>query len=145
MEIFGIGFGEMLLLMVLALMVVGPDKLPEMARKAGKAVAVFKAQTDEMRGMLSLDTPGPTTVRTASDTSAIQQPVVYDGKNGSNPFDLIKPVQPVQIAEPDVLDTGNSVPVSLQPEGMDHDLTAPVTTLTSITSVKPIATVAIAD
>ncbi|MHB0878455.1 MAG: twin-arginine translocase TatA/TatE family subunit [Anaerolineae bacterium] len=38
MTLFGIGPGEMLLVLVIALVVVGPRRLPEMARRAGKAL-----------------------------------------------------------------------------------------------------------
>ncbi len=34
---FGIGFTELLLVLVVALLVLGPDKLPEVARSAAKA------------------------------------------------------------------------------------------------------------
>ncbi len=47
MEIFGIGAPEILLIMVVALVVFGPDKLPEIAREAGKMVRAFRQLTNE--------------------------------------------------------------------------------------------------
>lgn len=35
-QMFGVGFSEMLLVAVLALIVLGPDKLPELGRKLGE-------------------------------------------------------------------------------------------------------------
>ncbi len=39
---FGIGFTEILLILVVALIVIGPSKLPEFARTAGKGVRSFQ-------------------------------------------------------------------------------------------------------
>lgn len=39
---FNIGMGELILIVVVALVVLGPDKLPETARALGKAVREFK-------------------------------------------------------------------------------------------------------
>lgn len=47
MDFFGIGFGEILLILIIALIVLGPGKVPEMARTLGKIVrALRKATTD---------------------------------------------------------------------------------------------------
>ena len=42
MGFFGIGGWEILLILVVALIIWGPDKLPEIARKLGKTVRAFK-------------------------------------------------------------------------------------------------------
>lgn len=42
-----IGIGELLIVLVLALLVVGPDKLPELARSLGKAVRGLKQTLQE--------------------------------------------------------------------------------------------------
>lgn len=46
---FGIGFPEMLLIMAIALIVVGPDKLPEMARSIAKGVAELKKTVESLK------------------------------------------------------------------------------------------------
>jgi len=46
---FGIGMPELLLILALALIVLGPKKLPELARAAGKGLAEFKRATDDMK------------------------------------------------------------------------------------------------
>ena len=68
---FGIGAGELMVLMALALIIVGPQKLPEFGRNVGKVVGQFKAQTDELRSVISLETqaPAPTAAATAAATS----------------------------------------------------------------------------
>jgi Tat protein translocase TatB subunit len=46
---FGIGMPELLLILVLALIVLGPKKLPELARTLGKGMAEFRRATDELK------------------------------------------------------------------------------------------------
>ena len=47
MDFFGIGFGEVLLVLILILIIWGPNKLPQMARTLGKTIrAVRKASFD---------------------------------------------------------------------------------------------------
>lgn len=67
---FGIGAGELLVLLALALIVVGPEKLPNMARSVGRTVSDFRSYTDQMRSTLSLDD----TVSIGSLTGATSKP-----------------------------------------------------------------------
>ncbi len=46
---FGIGFGELILLLVIALIVFGPEKLPEVAKTFGKFYRQVKDYTDSLR------------------------------------------------------------------------------------------------
>jgi Tat protein translocase TatB subunit len=46
---FDIGFQEMLLIGVLALLVFGPSKLPELGRMVGRAMREFRRASDEFR------------------------------------------------------------------------------------------------
>ena len=46
---FGIGIPEMMIIMVIALIVVGPNKLPELARSLGKGLAEFKKASNDFR------------------------------------------------------------------------------------------------
>ena len=46
---FGIGFGELILLLVIALIVFGPEKLPEVAKTLGKFYRQVKDYTDSLR------------------------------------------------------------------------------------------------
>lgn len=53
---FGIGFGELAVIMLLAIIVFGPDKLPEVARQAGQMVRQLRQfatnARDELRAEL---------------------------------------------------------------------------------------------
>ena len=46
---FGIGGPELLLILALALIVLGPKKLPELAKALGKGLAEFRRATDEIK------------------------------------------------------------------------------------------------
>ena len=46
---FGIGMPELLLILAVALIVLGPRRLPEIARALGKGLAEFRRATDELK------------------------------------------------------------------------------------------------
>ncbi|WP_164009632.1 twin-arginine translocase TatA/TatE family subunit [Pyxidicoccus trucidator] len=49
---FNIGAGEMVLICVAALLILGPTRLPELARGIGKFMREFRRQTDEVRNVV---------------------------------------------------------------------------------------------
>ena len=49
---FGIGMPELILILALALILLGPRKLPEIARALGKGIAEFRRATDELKDEL---------------------------------------------------------------------------------------------
>jgi TatA/E family protein of Tat protein translocase len=46
---FGIGMTELLVILAIGLLVIGPKKLPELARSLGKGLAEFRRASTEMR------------------------------------------------------------------------------------------------
>ena len=52
---FGIGMPELLLILAIALIVIGPKKLPDLAKSMGRAFAEFKKATSELKDSLEID------------------------------------------------------------------------------------------
>jgi len=53
---FNIGFPELLIIVAIALIVFGPNKLPELARAFGKAMREFKKATEEVKESFEAET-----------------------------------------------------------------------------------------
>ncbi len=56
MNVFGIGLPEMALIMVIALLVFGPKKLPEIGRSLGKAIRGFQDASKEFENEFKRET-----------------------------------------------------------------------------------------
>jgi len=52
---FGIGMPEMILILAIALIVIGPKKLPDLAKSLGRAMREFKKATNEFKETIQLD------------------------------------------------------------------------------------------
>ena len=75
---FGIGFPELLLVMALALVVIGPKRLPDIARALGRGFTEFKRATDDLK----------TTFQDEVRTDEIKQQLIKEGKifSSNNPY-----------------------------------------------------------
>ena len=52
---FGIGMPELILILAVALIVIGPKKLPDMARSLGRALGEFKKATRELKETIDIE------------------------------------------------------------------------------------------
>jgi len=50
---FGIGITEIVVILVIALIVLGPEKLPELAKALGRAMREFRSATDDIKRSVS--------------------------------------------------------------------------------------------
>lgn len=65
---FGIGLPEFIIIMVIALVVIGPKKLPDIARALGKGLAEFRKASQEIKESLNLDEEIRAIKKETSDT-----------------------------------------------------------------------------
>ena len=93
MNVFGIGLPEMALIMVVALLIFGPKKLPEIGRSMGKAIRSFQDASKEFEDEFKREaeqietavkttaeiepkqiTPAPSKAENIVQASSIQEP-----------------------------------------------------------------------
>lgn len=52
---FGLGMGEIVIILVLALILLGPTKLPEAAKQLGKGLREFRKATEDLKGQFEAE------------------------------------------------------------------------------------------
>ena len=69
---FNIGPTELIIILVLALIVFGPARLPEIGRSIGRSLREFRRASDEIRGEIErdLDDEPPPPTQNQSETSS---------------------------------------------------------------------------
>jgi len=91
--VFNIGPAELMVIFVLALLVFGPKKLPEVSKQIGRGIREFRKASDqfqgEIQGALNLDEDGDETTDEAAapppiEASASTQPVSSNGHSADS-------------------------------------------------------------
>lgn len=59
---FGIGFPEILMILAVALIIIGPKKLPELAKTLGKSFGEFKRSVNDLKESVELDPETPNVI-----------------------------------------------------------------------------------
>lgn len=87
----GVGLPELILIAIAALIIIGPDRMPEIARAAAKAYVQLRKAGDELTQ----------TVREIEPASLINDRRSYASKGRDNP----KPIEPAPSASAQAADT----------------------------------------
>ncbi|MBI5286462.1 MAG: twin-arginine translocase TatA/TatE family subunit [Deltaproteobacteria bacterium] len=80
---FGIGVQELVVILVIALIVIGPHKLPDLAKALGRAFAEFKRATEELKSSvkdIDLERPYTPPQDKKVDPEATAKAVKEEGK-----------------------------------------------------------------
>lgn len=73
---FGIGFPELILILIIGLVVFGPGKLPEIGRAVGKGLQEFKKATSELSNSVNNTTNNASITPTPPNPANPEQPAV---------------------------------------------------------------------
>jgi Tat protein translocase TatB subunit len=112
---FGIGMPEMLLILAIALIVIGPKKLPDLAKSLGRAFAEFKRATSELKDSFEMDSELKDIKTTFNEMSSeIKEAIDID-------VDNIPEKQDLSDNSKDVKTTLNEVSNEMK-EGIDGDI-----------------------
>ena len=88
---FGIGTSEILIILLIALLVLGPDEIPKIARMLGRGMREIERAKNELRDSIQFEMDEKETTKTASpeeDVNADKEKVNTEEKIDEN--DLIK-------------------------------------------------------
>ena len=81
---FGIGMPEVLLILAVALIVIGPKKLPDLAKSLGRAIGEFKKATHEFKQSIDINSDLKDVKETFEDMNESIKDAVDDVSMASN-------------------------------------------------------------
>jgi TatA/E family protein of Tat protein translocase len=93
---FGIGMPEMILILAIALIVIGPKKLPDLAKSLGRAMNEFKKATREIKDSMDIGGDLQDVKKSLDDLNADVKDAV-----DLNPLKSAKTDSPAEDAAPD--------------------------------------------
>jgi sec-independent protein translocase protein TatA len=91
---FNIGPGELIIVLVIALVVLGPGKLPDVASSLGKSLREFRKAATDVSDATKIDAPAPTPAPAAPQVAA---PNTISGAASPN---TLTPTEPASDPDP---------------------------------------------
>lgn len=104
---FGIGMQEMILILAVALIVVGPKRLPEIAKMIGKAMGEFRKATSDLKESIDPDNSLSDVKKAFTEMNQSVSSTVYDAMRAQeeHPKAPATDPPPEQSSAPDSGDT----------------------------------------
>src|SRR5262249_18760813 len=127
---FGLGMGEIMVILVIALLVLGPAKLPDAAKQIGKAIRELRKHTDNLQQSIEQDEHIGGTVRELKSALRGEEP----------PFVPPKPAVPPGEAEKTIArGSAEAKPAALEGETKPPEpgAVAPAATAAAVADAKP--------
>jgi sec-independent protein translocase protein TatB len=119
---FNIGPLELMVILLLALVVVGPSKLPEVGRSIGRALREFRNIQDEMRDTINFNLDEPVRPKPAPRPRPARTPEHPSSAPETEDLDREPAAEARSVTEPAPPDSGE--PRSTEaPRGGEHDPT----------------------
>jgi Tat protein translocase TatB subunit len=106
---FGLGMPEILLILAIALIVIGPKKLPELAKTLGRAMGEFKRSAQDFKRSIDVETTFKEMETPASDLKDI----IKEGNKKKHP--PVEPDNESNMAEPDQQESKTQDPPDKNP------------------------------
>ena len=147
---FGIGLPELIIILIVALIVFGPKKLPDLAKSLGKGMAEFKKATDDFKSTIQNDIS--TLENEVKDVKkdlteevynpeVASQPEIQAASETPSPELPISSTDPVATSSPFLEDSGRGkVETAAAPESAPPEIAAAQTTSPSKEEGSPTAT-----
>lgn len=116
---FGLSFGEIVIIAVIALLLLGPDRLPEAAKTLGKGLRDIRRATDDLKDQvqreISIDEPRPAPKPALVPPPVAAQPV--PGPAGPPPAATPENVPGLEAALADAAPEGGAATKPPPPDG----------------------------
>src|SRR5215475_6991567 len=125
---FGLGMGEIMVILIVALLVLGPAKLPDAAKQIGKAIRELRKHTQNLQDTIEQDEAIGGTVRELK--SALRGDVLY------TPPPNVKPPDEKPVAQNEPHPESAAPPIATPPPAAEATAT-PLATATATPSPSP--------
>jgi TatA/E family protein of Tat protein translocase len=119
---FGIGMPELIVILVIALIVIGPKKLPDLARALGRGMAEFRKATQEIKDSLELDDDLREAKKDLVDSiSAVDRPLDLGGTEAEGEERTVKP----RTVKPRTVKPRTVKPQAVKPQAVEPQAVKP--------------------